>query len=388
MIQKHPTGEWRIKCLVPDLPSPEAVIPYLYEMSDNRWYANFGPINGRFEEACKKLLTTDGQTCFVSSFSSATAAMEVVLVAKGLERGAKVLVPSLTFPATALAVIRSGYEPVLSDIDPDSYQLTPEIAKACLAKSGGEDIAAVVPVAPYGIPVDIDAWEDFQVATGVPVLVDAAAAFPVQKPGRTIPVVYSLHATKPFGIGEGGLVACGEPAVIEKARLLSNFGFEHYEIVTPGSNAKMGEYYAAVGLVQLARREELEARRAHLWQKYCDVFAGASDKVHIIGSAGYSGGYSGGTVAIPANLLIETKVPIQKVVDACITKSIQTRHWYLPPLHSQQAFASCLQLGDGEKGLPLVADRLMQHMTGLPFHNFLSDDDIEEVAAVVLKATI
>ena len=110
--------QWAISCLVPDLPSTADIIPYLKAIDKNRWYTNFGPVQEDFEDALSRYFAEkDRHQLSIVTLSSATLALELTLQAMGLRQGARILLPSLTFPATILAVLHCGYTPVLTDVD-------------------------------------------------------------------------------------------------------------------------------------------------------------------------------------------------------------------------------------------------------------------------------
>lgn len=357
-----------IKCLVPDLPAPGELAPYLDEIHSNRWYTNFGPLNSQFEAEVSKLM---GEGVYVSTFSSASAALELLLRASGLRQGAKVLVPSLTFPATAMAVIRSGMEPVLCDVDPALYQLTPDIAMACV---GVEDLDAVLPVATYGLPVEVEPWENFVSATGLPVFIDAAAAFPAQQISQRVPAVVSLHATKPMGVGEGGLLLSRNEELVTRARKLSNHGFENSLVAEGGTNAKLSEYHAAVGLAQLRRADHIKSTRERVWNTYRELMASLAPSVIVHGTSGK---------IVPAQFVVEIENGAFAIIAVCSERGIETRRWYLPALHEQPLFQRTRRIGtQGDNKLPVV-ECLSQRVLGLPFHAFLSFEEIETVVQAV-----
>src|SRR5262249_19336682 len=108
-------------------------------------------------------------------------------------------------------------------------------------------VGAVMPVAPFGRPIDGARWDAFRADTGVPVVIDAAAGFDSLIPGPT-PAVVSLHATKVLGTGEGGFVVSTDAALVRRVRIASNFGIDpNRQSVIAATNAKMSEYHAAVG---------------------------------------------------------------------------------------------------------------------------------------------
>ena len=212
-----------IRCLVPDLPAPSELLPYLERIQKNRWYSNFGPLLLEYESRLAHISGAGALGGDCVTLSSGTAALELGIAALGLAAGSSVLLPSFTFPATLLACLRCGLEPVLCDICPESWTLTPDIARACLRH---RDCRLVLPVAAHGDPLPPDAWDQFASETGVPVLIDAAAALGAQRVGRMANVVFSLHATKPLGIGEGGAFATASADLAERVRRMSNFGFQ------------------------------------------------------------------------------------------------------------------------------------------------------------------
>jgi hypothetical protein len=122
---------------------------------------------------------------------------------------------------------------------------------SAIAASAPGEIGAVMPVAPFGRPIDVHAWDRFRAASGVPVVIDAAAAFDTVVASAT-PSIVSLHATKVLGIGEGGFVLCNNIELIRAIRARMNFGFHgRREAVVEAFNGKLSEYHAAVGLAAM-----------------------------------------------------------------------------------------------------------------------------------------
>lgn len=369
----------RIQCLVPDLPSPAELYPYLEKMHDNRWYSNFGELSIAFESGVIDLLaqTTldDPGQIFCCSTSSGTAALEIALCALNLKPNSRVLVPSLTFPASATSILRSGLIPLISDVCCESWQLTPAMAFA-LAKE--YDIAAVIPVATFGAPVDSIAWDRFTQQTKIPVIIDAAGAFPFQKIPKHCPVIFSFHATKAFGIGEGGGIFVKSQLLNRRHRHLSNFGFKNGLIFELGFNAKLSEYHSAVGLAQLQRWPRLKAKRSKIELKYSELLGDLEPMInqqvithHTLLSL------------IPSLKVIQTSSPTTPIIKQLSRSNIELKKWYLPALHHQpifknRAIIACQNQSSVINDLPNT-NYLSEHLLGLPFHNFLKLDDISRV---------
>src|SRR5690606_34523177 len=119
-----------IPLLVPKLPDYAALKPYIEQIDASRHYSNFGPLIQSLEKRLAELFQRQtAHPMHVTTVSSATTGLELVLSSLGLPKGSRVLVPALTFVATLTAVIRANLVPVITDIDPDSWLLTPEIAQ-------------------------------------------------------------------------------------------------------------------------------------------------------------------------------------------------------------------------------------------------------------------
>jgi len=338
------------------------LLPYLGHIDRNRWYTNFGPLVQAFETRCGAML--GGASCVTAA--SGTVALELALRALALPAGSRVLMPSFTFPATAIAVQRAGCEPLLCDVDPQRWALLPEQARALAAR---HRVAAIVPVAVFGIGVDPVAWDTVAAETGLPVVVDAAAAFPSIRPSERVVAVYSLHATKPLGIGEGGLVASRDPAFAERVRRLSNYGFESGWIREAGTNAKLSEHAAAVGLAQLDRADEVLLRRERVWFAYREAFA----------AEGLGAGMDAVTASgAPANFVVRFAAGAAACAEALAREGIESRRWYCPPVHLHAAFAHLPRAGALD-----VTDDLVEHLIGLPFHADLAERDIRRVVRAV-----
>lgn len=362
----------RIPLLVPDLPTADDLLPWLQRIDKNRWYTNFGPLVLEFEQALTKCLASHStgspqQSLHLTTVSSGTAAIELAILALALPESSRVLLPAFTFPATCTAIQRAGLQPVFSDVDEKSWMLTPAIARSVLRHSRYD---LVMPVATFGCPQPANEWDEFSRDTGIPVVLDAAAAFGNQGIGDWGAVTFSLHATKAFGVGEGGLVVSRSPDVIEKVRRLSNFGIGGDGIInSSGENAKLSEYHAAVGLAQLVRWPDLCRRNGTVWQAYRRHLNPLKEKI---------GFQQGPEDCIRSQLpVLAASGNVPALIASLTDKGIETRRWYYPPLPRHPAFAGIPRIGpDGKDDLPVTA-RLADGLLGLPFHTSLTESQIE-----------
>jgi dTDP-4-amino-4,6-dideoxygalactose transaminase len=241
--------------LRPMLPTADRILPYLMRIDATRIYSNFGPLSRELEGRLAHMFGADKST--VTCASSGTSALISAILAKvGQSRPARPLamIPGLTFPATAAAAERCGYEPYLVDVNPKSWLLDP----LTLANHRRlHEVGVVIPVAAFGRPVPQEPWLRFMRETGIPVVIDGAASFQFlsARPDAyfgPVPVAISFHGTKSFGVGEGGCVVWSDPESDRRLCEALNFGFYNSRLsVSPSSNGKMSEYHAAVGLAEL-----------------------------------------------------------------------------------------------------------------------------------------
>ena len=370
--------EW-IPLLVPDMPSPEELLPYLRRMHAAHHYSNFGPLVLELEAAfAQRFALPQAQ---LTTVANATLGLELVLQALGLPPGARVLIPAFTFVATATAVVRAGCIPVLADVDESSWLLTPAIARDACQRTR---IDAVLPVAAFGMPHDMAAWQQFEQGSGLPVVIDAAAAYGsqwLQGAGGTL--VFSLHTTKSLPAGEGGLVVSTRPGLAARVRQLSNFGINLDpaasvplgSLAATGSNAKMSEYHAAIGLISLSKWELAAQNRRTLEADLIENLNTASN-----GRLRWQ--TPAGSASLMAPTTLCTRLPDAARRDAleaaCARARIMTRRWYQPLLSQMQALP-------GETvHLPApCAEDLAQTLLGLPFFAGMTQGQRERVRAVV-----
>jgi len=370
------------KHLIPDLPSAEELLPYLRRIDAARYYSNFGPLVREFEEKLQSLLRARdpcpefGEIC-VAAVASEYGALEIGLRLLGIGPGKRVFVPAITFVASPLAVERMGADAVLADVDHDTWRLGAQSAHAAAERMR---IDAVMPVATYGVPVPIDPWDEFSRDTGIAVLIDAAAAFEVQVVPRYGLVAHSFHATKPLGIGEGGALITRDSALIERARRYSNFGLMDGIAQVDGTNSKMSEYHAAVGLAQLERWTDIKLKRSRLLASYLTKLASISEVAEPQREL---------AEAIPYLLMVLLKRPVAtEVAERAKRVGLAAHRTYLPPLYSHSRFQHLMIVNAEGFGLPAhvstldkcahmpTAEWLSARLLGLPFHHLMSESDV------------
>lgn len=257
----------------PKLPAAHSVLPYLSAIDSTRIYSNFGPLAIQLENRLAAHFGVADNA--VTTVANATLGLTLALAAQGAAPGTLCVMPAWTFVASPQAAILAGLVPYFVDVDRGTWALEPDAIDAVIGRAPRE-VGAVMPVAPFGGPIDSDAWDRFRSRTGLAVVIDAAAGFDTVTPTNT-PAVVSLHATKVLGIGEGGFVLCNNPDLILGMRARMNFGFQgSRQARVPAFNAKLSEYHAAVGHAALDEWPDARAEWLRVAARYRAALAGSS----------------------------------------------------------------------------------------------------------------
>lgn len=217
------------------------------EMFDRRWLSNNGPLVVELEKRVADYLGV--KHCI--AMCNGTIALEIAIRALGMT--GEVIIPSYTFVATAHALHWQGITPVFADIDPDTHNLDPAAVRRMITSR----TTGIIGVHLWGRPAPVEALQAIADEHGLQLMFDAAHAFGCSHGGKMIgsfgrAEVLSFHATKFFNAFEGGAVVTNDDALAETMRLMRNFGFAGFDnVIHPGTNGKMVEVCAAMGLTNL-----------------------------------------------------------------------------------------------------------------------------------------
>lgn len=294
--------------------------------------------------------------------SSGTAALHLAVLAVGIGPGDEVIVPAYTFPATANVVALAGARPVLVDVDPETMNATAESVSAALTSR----TKAVLVVHLFGRPAP---WEELEasVPDSVALLEDAAGALGARRRGRACGglgrlACLSFHPRKIVTTGEGGAVTTDEAAIADAIRRFRHHGIEprgDFEIRAPGLNYRLPDILCAIGTTQLRRLEELLVERERLADAYAERLAGA------VGLPSADEGDRHGWQAYVVRVDRRDEL-LARLHDAGIQAQIGTY-----ALHRLVAYA--------DQGPFPGADEAYERALALPFHNRLTDGELDRV---------
>lgn len=250
----------------PLLPNIDKVYSQLQEIWNNKWLTNNGPKHKELETKLKEYLKVDN----LVMFSNGTLALELGL--KVLELEGEVITTPFTFPATVQALDRNGLTPIFCDIEKDTLNIDANKIEELIT----EKTSAILGVHVFGNPCNVETIQQIADKYNLKVIYDGAHAFGSHIDGKSIGsygdmTMFSFHATKLFNTVEGGGLVFKDNKLYNKLNLLKNFGIASpEEVVLSGTNAKMNEIQAAVGLEVLRIVEEERAKRKVIKNTYIE----------------------------------------------------------------------------------------------------------------------
>jgi dTDP-4-amino-4,6-dideoxygalactose transaminase len=251
----------------PFLPPLEEFQKYLKNIWKTKWLTN----NGKYHQELERALCDYLGVKYVSLFSNGTLALLTALQA--LRITGEVITTPFSFVATTHALWWNNIKPVFVDIDPSTFNLDPDKIEAAITAR----TTAILPVHVYGNPCDVKRVKEIADTYGLKVIYDACHTFGVRIDGESVLnfgdlSVLSFHATKVYTTFEGGAIICHDEATKKRIDFLKNFGFANETtVVAPGINAKMNEFQAALGVLQLKHIEEAILKRKNIAGLY-DAF--------------------------------------------------------------------------------------------------------------------
>jgi len=307
--------------------------------------------------------------------SSGTAALEVALEAAGIRAGAGVVTTPFSFVSSTNAILRRGAVPVFADIDPETFNLDPDRVADTLARTPG--VQALLVVHLYGLPCRMDALMDLARHHDLVVIEDAAQAHGAALQGRKVGTfgvagAFSFYPSKNLTTGEGGMVVTSDAALAERARRLINVGqSSQYTYELLGANSRMTEIAGALGIGQLARLEERNARRR---QNAARLTAGLKDLdwLTVPGEArGYAHVFHQYTLRVPAGR--------DRLARHLAARGIATRVYYPTPIHKSPLYR---RLGFGEVQCP-QAEQAALEVLSIPVHPALGEEELHRIVEAI-----
>lgn len=346
-----------------------------------------GPKIAEFEEAFAKLVGAK----YAVAVSSGTAALHAAMYAIGIKPGDEVIVPAMTFAASANCVVFQGGTPVFVDVDPETLLIDPKQVEAKITSR----TKAVIAVDYTGQPCDYDVLRSIADRHGLILVADACHALGARYKGRPVGTladlnVFSFHPVKHITTGEGGMITTDNPDFAERMRIFRNHGITtdyrqrekqeswFYEMVDLGYNYRITDIQCALGLSQLKKLPNWVKRRQEIAQEYDAAFAEFPAIQPLKVRADVSHAYHLYVVRLDLSQLRATRAEIFTALRA---EGIGVNVHYIP-VHLHPFYRK--RFGTGP-GLCPVAEAAYEEIITLPLFPRMGDNDVEDVITAVRK---
>ena len=322
--------------------------------------------------------------------NSCTAALHLALEAIGVKAGDEVIVPTLTFAASAEVVRYLDAKPVLVDVRAADHNMGPEQVEAAI----GPRTRAIIPVHFAGLPCDMDGIMEVARRKGIPVVADAAHAFPAAYHGRNVGTLadvtcFSFYATKTITTGEGGAAVTANPEWADRMRVMALHGISrdawkrytaegswYYEIVAPGYKYNLTDIASAIGLGQLSRAEAMRDRRRAI----ADAYDAAFGELPALETPARGIGVEHAHHLYVLKIRPEaTSIGRDRFIEELKTLGIGTSVHFIP-LHLHPYYRDTF--GWAPEGLPVATD-LFRRSISLPIYSRMDDRDVGRVIDAV-----
>jgi dTDP-4-amino-4,6-dideoxygalactose transaminase len=341
------------------------------DMLDRRWLTNDGPFVRAFE--AKVAEVAGARHCV--AVCNGTLALEIAIRALGLT--GEVIVPSFTFVATAHALEWQGIRPVFCDVDPSTHNLDPRSVEERITPR----TTGIIGVHLWGRPCDVEGLQALADARGLALAFDAAHALGCSRKGRMVGCfgraeVFSFHATKFVNAGEGGAVATNDADLAARIRSVRNFGFGGYDrVVELGTNGKMSELAAAMGLTSLESFDQFVEQNRRNHERYRETLADIAGLSLAAYDESERPNFQYVVVEVAAS---EAGLSRDQLVELLWAENILARRYFFPGCHRMQPYRT----REPATVLP-VTEALASRVLLLPTGSEVGPDEVAGIGGVL-----
>lgn len=357
----------------PNIGNRDRFLERINDIIDRRWLTNRGPYVREFEQRIADVIGV--KHCI--AMCNGTVALEIAIRAAGLT--GEVIVPSMTFIATAHALQWQEITPIFCDIDPNSHNIDPRRVEEMITPR----TTGIIGVHLWGRPCDVEVLAEIARRQNLKLLYDAAHAFGCSYQGRMVgnfgdAEIYSFHATKFFNTLEGGAVVTNDDNLAEKIRLMQNFGFAGYDdVIYIGTNGKMNEVSAAMGLTLLESLEELIAVNYRHYKQYLQELEGIPGIKLVTYDETEQGNYQ--YIVLEINEAV-TQVSRDQLVNILQAENIIARRYFYPGCHRMEPYHSY----SPQAGLLLPeTEQLVKRVLSLPTGTAVGSSEISKICQII-----
>jgi dTDP-4-amino-4,6-dideoxygalactose transaminase len=355
---------------VPQGEARQQFLQSVSELLERRWLTNHGPLVAEFERTLAQKLGVR----HVIAVCNATQGLQIAAQACGLT--GEVIVPAFTFVATAHAMSWIGLEPVFADVDPTRHTIDPDQIEALITPR----TSAIVATHLWGNVCPVEQLAQLARHHRLQVIYDAAHAFGGSHQGQMIgsfgrAEVFSFHATKFLNTFEGGAIATNDDDLAQKMRRMTSFGFDGLDhVASLGTNAKMSEIAAAMGLANLSTIDDITAANRLNYEAYSLRLAGLPGLRFL--PFDEAGNYQYAIAEVRGKGLSR-----DQLMEVLWTEGVRARRYFYPGCHRMEPYASRADVAS----LP-VTERLAETVLALPTGTAVTPTEIAAICSIIRLA--
>ena len=338
-----PNGNFRISVLKPSLRGNE--LSYVTECIETNWISSQGKFVTQFEKSFEEFHSGS----HALAVSNGTVALHLALISLGVGQGDEVIVPNITFAASANAVIQAGASPVFCEINPNTWCIEPNELKRLV----GPKTKAIMPVHLYGQPCDMDSLNEICAQFDLLMIEDCAEALGSVWKGRKAgtfgdAATFSFFGNKTISTGEGGMILFNDFEVAQKARILRDHGMsknKRYWHDVVGYNYRLTNMQAAIGVAQMEKFQEILAKKLKIASFY---------KSALEGSLGISNLPCSVNDTLHSNwlfgILLDVGINVEEIISEMLSRGIETRPFFhsLHTMPPYKEFRTSISLDNSE----------------------------------------
>ncbi len=356
----------------PNFGNREKFLNRISDILDTRWFSNAGPMVSEFEEKVANLIGV--KHCI--AMSNGTVALEIAI--RALELKGEVILPSFTFIACAHCLQWQEITPVFCDVGAD-HNLDPDSVESMITPR----TTGIMGIHLWGRPCNINRLQEIADRNNLELFFDASHAFGNTSNGRKIGTfgsleVFSFHATKQINTLEGGAIVTNDDKLAEKIRLMKNFGFGGYdEVIYIGTNGKMNEMSAAMGLTNLEDMDRFTRINKINYDLYRNELSGIPGLKMILFDENESNNYQYIVLEFDEE---EAGISRDMIVDILWKENVRARRYFYPGCHNMEPYKSYFP----HAGLLLKnTEEISRRVLCLPNGSTVAEDDVLQICSLI-----
>lgn len=361
--------EKKIMVTNPSMPPIEEYYEEIKSIWENKWLTHTGPKHVELQGKLEKYLDVP----HVEMFANGHLALELIIQALDLK--GEIITTPFTFASTTQAILENGLTPVFCDIEEDFYTMDPKKIEALIT----DKTSAILPVHVYGNVCNVEEIQKIADKYNLKVIYDAAHVFGVRYNGKGIgdfgdASMFSFHATKVFNTIEGGCCTFADDSLVQKLKSLRQFG-QQGELSVPyvGTNAKMTEFSAAMGLCNLKHIEEEIAKRGKAFKRYKERLCGVDGIKVCAEQDGVTSNYAYFPVVFDGY-----KCDRDKIAEKLAEHNIFARKYFYPLTSKFECIKTPVQETP-------VAEYIADRVLTLPLYADLTVEDVDKICDIILS---